>query len=354
MRCPSLSELPPPPLGKTGWPWTEESSRLPDTMSDGQPWPKISVVTPSFNQGQFIEETIRSVLLQGYPDLEYIIIDGGSTDATLDLVRKYESWVTFWISEPDRGQAHAINKGFARCTGELIGWLNSDDFLLPGAFACLAKGHAENPKAILLGDVLHFVDSGSHARISRPKNVTFQNMVNVWKLYTSAASWSQQGTYVPRGLYQQVGGVDETLRYVFDYDWMCRMLQVTSVQYLHATIAGYRKHDTSKTVAETPAWLPEVTKVVQRYQNGAGYGFDKTLVQAGLEMYGAYIFLSITGHWNRQKGLMHLRRAFQKNWRVFLSRESLQLCLRAVIPLAVLRLIKRRKTGFYGWRRVNV
>lgn len=354
MRCPSLSKLPSPPPGKTGWPWTEESVRLPETRPDGQPWPKISVVTPSFNQGQFIEETIRSVLLQGYPDLEYIIIDGGSTDATLDLIRKYEPWLTFWVSERDRGQAHAINKGFARCTGELMGWLNSDDYLLPDALTCLAKGHAENPKEILLGDVLHFVDSGDHARVSRPKNVTFQNMVNVWKLYTSVASWSQQGTYVPRELYQQVGGVDETLRYVFDYDWMCRMLQVTSVRYLHTTIAGYRKHDTSKTVAETPSWLPEVTKVVQRYQNGVGSDVDKTLVQAGLEMYGAYIFLSITGHWNRQKGLIHLSRAFQNNWRVFLSRESLQLCIRAVAPLAVLRLIKNRKTVFHGRQRVNV
>ena len=94
MRCPTLEELPPPPPGKTGWPWTEESPQLPDRMPDGSPWPRVTIVTPSLNQGTFIEETIRSVLLQGYPDLEYIIIDGGSTDDSVGAIQKYEKWFT--------------------------------------------------------------------------------------------------------------------------------------------------------------------------------------------------------------------------------------------------------------------
>src|SRR4030042_6265175 len=126
MRCPTLKELPSPPQGKTGWPWTEESPQLHNTMPDGSPWPKISIVTPSFNQGQFIEETIRSVLLQGYSDLEYIIIDGGSKDDSIELIRKYEKWLTYWVSEPDHGQSHAINKGFRKASGEIVAWLNSD------------------------------------------------------------------------------------------------------------------------------------------------------------------------------------------------------------------------------------
>ena len=114
MRCPSLRELPTPPPGKTGWPWTEESAQLPEQMPDGSVWPRISIVTPSFNQAAFVEETIRSVLLQGYPSLEYFIIDGASSDSSVELIKKYERWLTGWVSERDRGQSHAINKGFAR------------------------------------------------------------------------------------------------------------------------------------------------------------------------------------------------------------------------------------------------
>ena len=135
MHCPNLTELPPPPSGKKGWPWTEATPRLPDTMPDGPPWPRISIVTPSLNQGRYIEETIRSVLLQGYPDLEYIIIDGGSTDNSLEVIQKYAPWLTYWVSEPDKGQSHAINKGWRHSTGGFIGWLCADDILLPSAVA---------------------------------------------------------------------------------------------------------------------------------------------------------------------------------------------------------------------------
>src|SRR5262245_47037233 len=133
MQCPKLAELPAPSPGKTGWPWTEESERLPDQMPDGCPWPLISVVTPSLNQGKFIEETIRSVLLQGYPELEYIIIDGGSNDGSVEIIKKYSPWITYWVSEPDGGQSEAINRGLKRASGEFASWINSDDLLCKNA-----------------------------------------------------------------------------------------------------------------------------------------------------------------------------------------------------------------------------
>ena len=122
-------------------------------------WPKISVVTPSYNQGQFIEQTIRSVLLQGYPNLEFIIIDGGSDDNTLEIIRKYENWLTYWVSEPDRGQSHAINKGIRRATGEILLWLNSDDLVLPDAFNTVVSKFVENPEVRLIIGQAHIVNS---------------------------------------------------------------------------------------------------------------------------------------------------------------------------------------------------
>src|SRR5262245_22558196 len=117
--CSNL-ELPLPLARKTGWPWDQKIISLPDTLPNDEPWPRISVVTTSYNQAEFLEQTIRSVLLQRYPNLEYMIIDGGSSDGSVDIIKMYEGHLAFWISEPDGGQSHAINKGFLRSTGQIM------------------------------------------------------------------------------------------------------------------------------------------------------------------------------------------------------------------------------------------
>ncbi len=146
MKLFTIDELPAPPMDKRGWPWTEMQSPGSAVIEENLNWPRISIVTPSFNQGPYIEETIRSVLLQGYPNLEYFIIDGGSSDETIEIIRKYERWLTGWVSERDGGQSEAINKGFALCNGDVVNWLCSDDLFASGALRAVGLAMMEQPE----------------------------------------------------------------------------------------------------------------------------------------------------------------------------------------------------------------
>ena len=211
MRCPTLKDLPPPPPGKTGWPWTEESPQLPDTMPDGRPWPKISIVTPNYNYGRFLEETIRSVLLQGYPNLEYIIIDGGSTDNSVEIIKKYEPWLAYWVSEPDRGQSDAINKGFKKATGDILGWINSDDLYLPGALRRVALMFAKTGCDILSGNTV-YLENGCRSVKKRP---TLFSVGKMLRTYRSPAP--QPSTFWLRECWDMYGPLDVHLHYRMDW-----------------------------------------------------------------------------------------------------------------------------------------
>jgi glycosyltransferase involved in cell wall biosynthesis len=161
-------ELPAPEANRTGWPWIVDSSPLPETLADGKPWPKISIVTPSFNQAQYIEETIRSILLQGYPHLEYFILDGGSTDGSVEIIKKYEPWLSGWVSQRDGGQSDAINQGFARCTGEIFNWICSDDLLTPGSLRAVAEAFAEQPACdVVAGNCYLQYDGAPEKNVTR-------------------------------------------------------------------------------------------------------------------------------------------------------------------------------------------
>ena len=264
MHCPTLSKLPPPPPGRTGWPWTEERPQLPDTMPDGLPWPRISIVTPSYNQAQFIEETIRSVLLQGYPDLEYIIIDGGSTDGSVEIIRKYEPWLAYWVSEPDAGQSDAINKGMARVSGEVFNWINSDDTLLPGALFTVGKWFAENSNAkVGYGSFVYVREDGSVNKSVHPEFSNLEAMVQYWHLDRPLA---QQSLFVRWDAATQVGPLETKLRYNMDYEWLCRLIQIYPFHRItKEPLATYRLHSTSKSVAELAPFFEERSRVTRRY-----------------------------------------------------------------------------------------
>ncbi len=304
-------------------------------MPDGSPWPRISIVTPSYNQGTFIEETIRSVLLQGYANLEYVIIDGGSSDDSVDIVRRYAPWLTYWVSEPDKGQAHAINKGLIRCSGDLLGWINSDDLLLPQATSHLAAAFRQAPQAVLLGAVVNFEEKGGYSWLERGRNVTFETIVEPWR---HGVFWQQPGAYFARVLYERVGAFDETLRYVFDWDWMCRALQATSVHYLHLPVARFRYHDMSKTVGEASNWREEERVVVERYWNKTNDA-DTRLAKAAWEMHLADTYLRLH-NWARNEGLSHLKEAAWRDWRVLKWRKFWLLCLKGIMPFRLLQVLR--------------
>jgi len=319
--------LPIPPPGRSGWPWIGQLTATPQRMN----WPKITVITPSFNQGQYIEETIRSVLLQGYPNLEYWIMDGGSTDGSVEIIRKYSPWLAGWVSEPDRGQAHAINKGLKVATGKLVGWINSDDLLMPDALLALGTAHLALPQALLLGDVVNFSARSGRQKLVKASHVSFESMILP---AASGAVWHQPGVYVPMELVQRVGELDESLRYLFDQDWMCRLLQQAPVHYLDKTVAKFRIHAQSKTLAERFHWQAEMELVARRYLNQAP-GSDSPRVEAYLLLSRAATYLGKT-RYDRQMGWHLTRQALRTDPRMICHPLSVELVLRCIFPYRLL------------------
>ena len=258
MRCPTLSELPSPPPGKTGWPWTEESPQLPDTMPDGRPWPRVRIVTPSYNQAQFIEETIRSVLLQGYPNLEYIIIDGGSTDGSVDIIRKYEKWLAYWVSEPDRGQADAINKGWRVAQGEIVGWLNSDDMYAPGAILTAVAFFQNNPDVDMVFSDCYIMDSRSQIiDVMRAREFDLAK-----QLQTNLIP--QPTVFFRRQILQTTGLLDATLHYIMDYEFWIRVGRRHKIQRIPSVLARFRVHQGTKSSSQMDGFYAERVSTLDR------------------------------------------------------------------------------------------
>lgn len=250
---PSSTALPAPPSGRTGWPWTEKTDpTLYDILPRGG-WPKISIVCPSFQQGHFIEETIRSVLLQNYPSLEFIIMDGGSTDGTGDILKRYSPLFAHWGAQPDRGQSHALNKCCDLATGDIIGWINSDDYYLPGAFAVVGRAYRAAPRSLIYGDwALRQNEEPALSFHQEQPAFAFQVAVGGRHLPSHATFW-------PRVAHQRI---NESLHFTMDAELFKRLAASGwRLKYVNRPLAVCRSHPASKTTrmldvarTETAAW----------------------------------------------------------------------------------------------------
>jgi glycosyltransferase involved in cell wall biosynthesis len=230
--------------------------------------PLVTIVTPSYNQGEYIEASIRSVLEQDYPRIEYLVIDGGSSDDTLDVLGRQTSRVR-WISEPDRGQGDAIRKGFALARGEILAWLNSDDVYLPGAVSRVVAAFQESSSVALVYGNAEFID-GAGAVLGPCEQV---EPFDLGRLINDLDFIVQPATFFRREAYAAVGGLDPSLTYCLDYELWIRMAQRSGATFIPDMLAQVRIHPMTKTSSGGLARLDEVERMIRR-NGGKGLPTD--------------------------------------------------------------------------------
>ena len=231
--------------------------------------PKISIVTPSYNQGKYLEETISSVLAQEYPNLEYIIVDGGSGDNSVSIIKKYESQIHSWVSEKDSGQSEAINKGFKRASGEIISWLCSDDIYLPGTLHKVANHFTNHPGAIMIhGKSVLFDESGKGKVIGAdPENLALR--------YFTVIPFPQPSSFFRKKLIDEQGLLREDLHFAMDYDLLVRAALGYQIIPVDDIFSKYRLHKDSKTTSQFKSfgkeWIKVFSKFIRSVNDSAGY-----------------------------------------------------------------------------------
>lgn len=232
-------------------------------------FPKISIITPSYNQGAYIEETILSVLEQDYPNLEYIVIDGGSTDHSTALIRKYESRLTYWVSEKDEGQSDAINKGLKHATGEIIGWLCSDDLYLPGALHKVAAAFEKNPDTVMIhGGSILFGDV-------KKEIIKAAENEDLWLRYFSVIPFPQPSSFFRKKLVDEQGVLNKDLHFAMDYDLLVRAALNFKITPVDDLLSKYRLHAESKTTVMlekfAEEWIEVFSKFIRSVEQGVKY-----------------------------------------------------------------------------------
>jgi glycosyltransferase involved in cell wall biosynthesis len=223
--------------------------------------PKITVVTPSYNQGRYLEKTITSVLSQEYDELEYIVLDAGSTDGSVDIIKKYSTDLAYWQSEPDNGQVNAIQHGWKLGTGDVVCWLNSDDMLMPGALAEVARQYQESDWVLLAGRSTLIDENDRPTHYQVPRNRSVESML------TWGHGLSQMATFYRTSAITEIGGLNTNLSFAFDFDLFIRLRQVGRFQFTNRCFAAARIHSEAKS-----ACIPEVGRrdcelITQKYSS---------------------------------------------------------------------------------------
>ncbi len=240
--------------------------------------PLVSIVTPSFNQARFLETTICSVLQQDYPNLEYLIVDGGSTDGSVGIIEKYASHelyaprLAWWVSERDGGQTDAINKGFARAKGQILAWINSDDTYEPGAITSAVRYLTEHPEVGMVYGNANLIDAQGNVLGPFPARQT-----NYKRLRQGYVHIPQQASFFRAGLWQQVCPLDPTFYFAMDYDLWVRLAKISTLQYVPQLWANFRLHGQGKTIASDDRCYPEMLRV--HWREG-GRWFSRLVLKA--------------------------------------------------------------------------
>lgn len=271
-----LQRLPPSPDGKTGWPWTEETD--PCIYNKNTDWPKLTIVTPSYNQAPFLEETIRAVLLQNYPNLEYIIIDGGSTDGAKQIIEKYSPWISYWQSEKDGGQGNAINQGFSLASGAYYGWINSDDYYLKNTFHTVITTFLNKKVSFVYGDVYNYQSGKQKFDLVR--------IFPVLDYFLRFPALAQPACFWDAKIHQPVW---EDLQCSMDYELWLRILKGQTRKRLKQPLAVVNIHQDAKTSNPQmgAAWAADHQLICNEAAHGPVYDWNKRAI-----LYKLYVILN--------------------------------------------------------------
>ena len=226
--------------------------------------PLVSIVTPSFNQARYLEATIQSVLSQNYPRLEYIIVDGGSIDGSVEMIKRYESKLAWWVSEKDQGQTDAINKGFAHAKGDFLAWLNSDDTYEPNAISSVVNFFQNHPEVGLAYGDANYINEGGRVIGRFPAAQT--DLVRLRRGYVHIP---QQAAFFRANLWRAVGPLDSSFYFAMDYDLWVRLAMHSRVKYVPQTWANFRLHTSGKTISADDRCWPEMLRV--HYRDGGSF-----------------------------------------------------------------------------------